>query len=294
MPLSFRLIIIFYCLGALLLNSCHEVSPEKVNQPIAERIDGLHLYSEGPNCWNGALIKTGIAQSVRFVPKGEYWFWMKSPYCRGLKKDEVPKKGDLGSIFWTGYGHYHSFVFLDKTWVFSKNSPDPKYPYKVQRFEEMFFEEQRPKAKRCWLDSKSRANKSAANGLSCDFEVVYHRCKPIEDKFFQVDANMALLDSRVKPLENEVFLWTAGDSQLSLVEYEKTINRLYGILREVQDLNKEHLSKRKKFVMEAMEFRILGLILADIRVATMIPKLYPVIQYAYASQNQKKMHVPMN
>ncbi len=288
MGVTVRVLILVYLLGAVLLNSCHPVSPQLKSEPMASRVNNLRLYSEGPNCWNGALLKTGLAHSVRFVPKGEYWFWMKSPYCRELQINEKPQRGDLGSIFWPGQGHYHSFVFVDDEWVFSKNSPDPKYEYKVQRFEDMFFAEHQAKAKKCWQSSFGRQKQT------CDFKVVYHRCRPLEKNFFLKDKVVEGWDQKIKPLEEQVFSWTVGDSELSKEEYEQTVGKLHAILLEIQKYDRRQLNKLNKFRHEAIEYRVLGLILADIKVANMIPKLYPLIHYAYQSQDQKKHHVPLN
>lgn len=287
MGLTARLFLFIYLVGALLLNSCHQVSSQLKSKPMGERVNGLRLYSEGPNCWNGALLKTGLVHSVRFVPKGEYWFWMQSHYCRQLSLNEKPQKGDLGSVFWSGHGHYHSFIYLDDQWVFSKNSPDPKYEYKVQRFEDMFNEGHKSKAKRCWQNNLARQKQN------CEFRVAFHRCHPLEKDFFSGDKSIKAWDQMIKPLEEQVFSWTVGDSSLSLGEYEQTVGKLYAILLDIQKSNGKSTDKLKTFRIEALEYRVLGLILADIKVAHMIPKLYPFIQYAYHSQNQKKHYIPL-
>jgi hypothetical protein len=302
MGLFTRILLFTYLLGAVFLNSCHPVHPESKSVSMGTRVDGLRLYSEGPNCWNGALLKAGLAQSVRFVPKGEYWFWMNSKYCRPLGPKDKPKSGDLGSLFWKDQGHYHSFVYLDNSWVFSKNSPDPKHEYKVQLFEEMFFMDQRKLAKQCWHQG------NPTKDSKCDFLTVFHRCKPLENNFFQKGRHISQWDRRIRPLEEQVFLWTTGKSKMSMTEmsmttmsmttmsmtkYEATVKKLYRILREIQTTQKAKLRSRDLFKLEALEFRVIGLILADVKVATMIPKLYPLINYAYRSQAQKKGTVPL-
>lgn len=289
MEMTLRLLIFIFLLGAVFLNSCHPVPGEKREkqedlqrkQSIVKKINKLQLKTLGPNCWNGALIKTGLAHSVRFVPKGEYWFWMNSPYCRKLTTLEKPQKGDLGSLFWPNRGHYHSFVFLDSNFVFSKNSPDPKYKYQVQAFEEMFHREYQSKAKKCWKDYQQ------INKKDCDFEVQFHRCKPMEADFFTTDTKLLSWDKKIIPLEEKVFSWVVGDKSISVEVFEQTIESLYGILGEVQKDLKIVMNKNRKFKLEAMEFRLMGLILSDIRIAATSKKLNPIINQIYKMQSGK-------
>lgn len=293
MEVILRFLIFIFLLGTVFLNSCHPVPVEyqerqgelkrQTKQSIIKRINKLQLRTMGPNCWNGALIKTGLAHSVRFVPKGEYWFWMNSPYCRKLNTAEKPQKGDLGSLFWPNRGHYHSFVFLDSQYVFSKNSPDPKYKYQVQAFEEMFHSEYQSKARKCWMDYQRSFKKD------CDFEVQFHRCKPIETNFFLADTKLVSWDKKIIPLEENVFSWVAGAKSIRLEVFEQTIESLYGILGEVQkDLKREPTSnKNRKFKLEAMEYRLMGLILSDIRIASTSKKLNPIINQIYKMQSEK-------
>lgn len=291
--MTLRLLIFIFLLGAVFLNSCHPVPGEKreekssfqKKQSIVKRINNLQLKTLGPNCWNGALIKTGLVQSVRFVPKGEYWFWMNSPYCRKLEVTEKPQKGDLGSLFWPIRGHYHSFVFLDSQYVFSKNSPDPKYKYQVQAFEEMFYREYQSKAKKCWKDYQQ------SNKKECDFEVQFHRCKPMEAEFFTTDAKLLGWDKRTIPLEEKVFSWVVGDKSMNLGAFEQTIENLYGILGEVQRDLKNVMNKNRKFKLEAMEYRLMGLILSDIRIASTSKKLNPIINQIYKMQSGKTLQL---
>lgn len=298
MEITVRFLIFIFLLGAVFLNSCHPVpdtrqeSQEGVKkQSIVKRIDKLQLKTLGPNCWNGALIKTGLVHSVRFVPKGEYWFWMNSPYCQKLKSTEKPQKGDLGSLFWPNRGHYHSFVFLDSQYVFSKNSPDPKYKYQVQAFEEMFHSEYQSKAKKCWKNyQKSYSSNSKKD---CEFEVQFHRCRPIETDFFLTDTKLLNWDKKIIPLEEKVFSWVAGDKIVNLELFEQAIVNLYDILGEIQKELKDELisNKNRKFKLEAMEYRLMGLILSDIRIASTSKKLNPIINQIYKMQSGKSQQL---
>jgi hypothetical protein len=53
-----------------------------------EELVGTQSKVFGPNCYNTALRVSGILQDFRFVSEGEFWFWMKSPFCRQRKTGE--------------------------------------------------------------------------------------------------------------------------------------------------------------------------------------------------------------
>lgn len=250
---------------------------------VYNRINGLKLSKEGPNCWNGALIKAGLAQSVRFVPLAEYWFWMNSPYCKKLGPNDKPKMGDLGSLFWEGKGHYHSFTYINSHWVFSKNSPDPKYEYKIQRFEDMFFPEYKNTAKKCW------GNILKSSASDCKFKVEFHRCNPIDLNFFNEDQEMTRWMSKIVPIEETIYQWVKGTGAVTLKEYEKAIIDLNNILHEVHSKSRVQLTKLKIFKLEALEYRLMGLILSDIKISLKSSKLHTIITNVYKAQKEKSI-----
>ncbi len=302
MDMAIRYWIFIFLLGSLVLSSCHPVpfqktaSDKKTLIPsekiqtlsVAKKIDGLQLKTLGPNCWNGALVKAGLIHSVRFVSKGEYWFWMNSPYCRKLNSSEKPQRGDLGSLFWPDRGHYHSFVFLDSKWVFSKNSPDPKYRYEVQRFEDMFYMHYKNKAQKCWQDFQSRSQEN------CEFDVQFHQCRPVEEGFYKTDSKVVAWDAKIKLLEEKVFLWVSGKANTRLETFERTIGDLYDIWREVQIESKNEFSKTRKFKLEALEFRLIGLMLSDVEIAQSSKKLNPILNQIYKLQLSKSPQLSLS
>lgn len=291
---------VLFILNVLLLCSCKPIlsyreqaeaktpaktssSPQSIDELESPKINGLKLIKEGPNCWNGALIKSGLIHSVRFVPKAEYWFWMNSQYCKKLDNNEKPQRGDLGSLFWEGKGHYHSFIYQNHDWVFSKNSPDPKYDYKIQKFEEMFFSDYQQKAKKCWNDLMK-------NGTSdCKYTVQFHRCRPIEAQFYTSDKQLSQWDRKISKFENIIFSWVSGKQSIGLFEYEKTIFELSKTLTSVQKrLNTPNLDSNLKFKISAMEFRIMGLIMSDIKITKLSARLHPIIIDIYKQQKEKQ------
>lgn len=256
--------------------------------PMGKRIDGLQISVQGPNCWNAALLKAGLNHSLRFTPKAEYWFWMTSPYCRALSVNERPRLGDLGSLFWSGHGHYHSFVYLNDQWVFSKNSPDPKYTYEVQRFEKMFQPAAERVGRNCGATTNRRMNSN------CPYKVIFHRCQPLEKDFFENDAEIKKWDEQLKQIEEQIFAWAIASKQVSISSYEAIIKHLYQLLVAVKERKNVTPDKLKKFRLVALEYRILGLMLADIDGARKAPAVQSLINYAYRVQLHKKKTILLN
>lgn len=247
-----------------------------------QELDNLKLKTEGPNCWNAALMSAGLARSIRFVSKGEYWFWMQSKYCRALSEHDTLQSGDLGSLTWSGHGHYHSFVFDKKDKVFSKTSPSPKFPYRLQTFEEMFSSPNKAWVKNCLPLKPSGTNKGCAVGIA------FHRCLPIENNFFESSSELASWDLKLKSIEQFIALWAIGSEKATLDQYEKTIYQLYRILRQIQEKKSAAKDQLIKFKYQAIEYRTLGLILSDVGGAKKAPKVYPYLNYAYQVQDNHK------
>lgn len=252
-----------------------------IQEKAIKRIDHLKLIKKGPNCWNGALIKAGLIDSIRLVSLSEYWFWMDSPFCSKVGINEPLQKGDLGSIFWKGIGHYHSFIYIDSDWVFSKNSPDPKHEYKIQKVEDMFSNQSRMSVKKCWNRTVQ------TNQSECQFHVEYHRCNPIDSAFFYEDKEMSLWMKKVTPLEEIVFQWVSGQGNVTIEDYSKVLVKLNDILFEIKSKKRVGLNQLKKFKLEALEYRLLGLILSDIDISRSNSNVYKIISSAYKIQKEK-------
>jgi hypothetical protein len=226
--------------------------------------------------------------SIRFVSKGEYWFWMNSDYCRTLPVEEPLQNGDLVSLIWDGLGHYHSFVYINNQFVFSKTSPSAQYAYRVQSFEEMFSIDQRALAKGCWPLSAHRS------GQSCSLGMVFHRCRALNNDFYQSHRDLSMIDLQLKNLEGMIFEWVAGKAEDKVKQYKKAVLDLYGLLSQLQLLEVKTRNKEKLFKLEALEYRVLGLILADVNGARSVSDVYPYLNYAFQVQQAKKKTVPLN
>ena len=177
---------------------------------------------------------------------------------------------------------------------FSKNSPDPKYEYKEQLFEEMFYPHYRNKAQICWknfnnqFQTDATSKSSTLPTYSCEFQMMFHRCQAIEKDFYTQDPELAQWDQQIIPLEQKVFSWVSGNGQITLTEYEQVVLALDYLMKEVQAKQKMILDKQKLFKLEALEYRLMGLIYSDNNLARFAPKLYPILNNTYKLRDSKK------
>ena len=91
-------------------------------------LDGTSPEIAGPNCWNLAMVMSGVLPSLRHSTAEEMAFFMKSPLCRPLGAGEKPQPGDIGALRANGK-EVHGFMWISDTLVFSKNGDavDQKY-----------------------------------------------------------------------------------------------------------------------------------------------------------------------
>ncbi|HNT97782.1 MAG TPA: hypothetical protein PKK31_05915 [Elusimicrobiales bacterium] len=100
----------------------------------------------GPNCWNAALVASGILAAPRFTSPEEMTFWMASPYCRALGAGETPLPGDIIAVRDRDGAEVHGFIHLTEELSFSKNYLTAAAPYELQSPEAVYAEFPVPQA----------------------------------------------------------------------------------------------------------------------------------------------------
>ncbi len=89
-------------------------------------------HSEGPNCWNGALVTVGVLKNFRFLHPNEFKYLVETN-CKAV---EQPFTGALGRMY-DDVGEVHAFVWLSDSLVFAKHSNRSLERYKTMSMEEM-------------------------------------------------------------------------------------------------------------------------------------------------------------
>lgn len=86
----------------------------------------------GPNCFNTALTAAGVLSHLRHTEANELEFWLTSPLCRTIPRNEV-RPGDIISIRDQRGQHVHSFNYISETLAFTKNGFELQQQYNIQK-----------------------------------------------------------------------------------------------------------------------------------------------------------------
>lgn len=181
--------------------------------------------SDGPNCWNSSLVMSGILPYLRYTHDNEFAFWMNSPLCKELKKDESKKPGDIVAIRSTRrdgesagkiWKESHAFIYLTKDLSFSKNGFTVGNPYALQHTQAV-------------IDLYRRIEGESNR----DIRVDYFRCQTLENYFKSIgqkDINPELLkfDQRLQNFEK-----TLSDSALYGLSFD--IEYFYNSLELIEE-----------------------------------------------------------
>jgi len=257
------------------------------SQAIDRRMDQLHglkVAAEGPNCWNAVLSAVGLATAPRYVSKPEMWHWLQSRYCRQLGNDELPQRGDVGSIFWKQWGNYHAYVYFDGGTVFTKDGPSPEESYNYQSYLGQFKPEYRAEANRC---KNLTLNQSLAR-RDCDLKTVYHRCSPLPPDFYQRHESLRGLEEQVTQAEMVIQKWLTKPKFDMISQVESAAKVL---ARALTDLRQRRYSGELEFARQSLEHRVIGLFMSG-SYNTFSDDVRAAEAFADQIQTSERSHVP--
>jgi len=121
--------------GGLCTADVTDCVPEHVR-----RYQSLSSGTNGPNCFNLALVMGGLVPMLRATSNEEWEFYLNSPMCSALPEGEAPQAGDLGAIASRNTSNtnaIHGFMYVSDRMVFSKNGTELRSPYALQTREAM-------------------------------------------------------------------------------------------------------------------------------------------------------------
>lgn len=106
------------------------------------KYQGLLSKNEGPNCWNFALVMSRLLPDLRYSTAVEMQFYMESPLCRALEKDEPREPGDVVAIRkrhpGQGNEEVHGFIYVSEDLAYAKDGKSPTEPYGLMSTKEVF------------------------------------------------------------------------------------------------------------------------------------------------------------
>lgn len=196
----------------------------------------------GPNCWNAALVVSGMLAAPRFTSPEEMSFWMDSPYCRVLGSGETPLPGDIIAVRDRDGAEVHGFIHLTAELSFSKNYLTAAAPYELQSPEAVYAEFPVPQDCR-------RPGQAAS---FCPVRADYFRCSRPGQQDFQDEPVYAATEAAVGRAESELS---------ELVLRWKTAPELKARAAEILDSAKKTLVPARVEAEARAEFRWRALLL---------------------------------
>lgn len=129
---------------------------------------GPHI--KGPNCWNSALVESGVLHNLRFVSDIEFSYLIDNA-CEARSND--PQPGDLGRIHIPGLEkEIHGFNWVDSSSVFAKHSDRSNESYVVMESQAMM--------DHYWTTRECKINYK--DDKHCKSSVDYYSCSTIESR----------------------------------------------------------------------------------------------------------------
>ncbi len=82
--------------------ACNSQTSLSLNSCLPDFVKSYHkklLHKFGPNCWGTALYFKAMSKTPRFVYPEEMIYWLESPICRKLERNEIKAPGDIINVF---------------------------------------------------------------------------------------------------------------------------------------------------------------------------------------------------
>lgn len=154
------------------LNTCSLDATECLPEQVA-KYQGLKSKNTGPNCWNLALVMSGVLPNLRYSTMQENTFYLQPPLCRRIGSEEQKKSGDVGAIRYTKAGlpgeskEIHGFIYISEDLAFSKDGFSADTPYSLTPLESVLSLKHMDVPKECRVDQPP---------AQCKRQVDYYRC----------------------------------------------------------------------------------------------------------------------
>ncbi len=195
------------------------------------KLHGRYSASAGPNCWNSALVSTGLLKDLRVVKGDEFTSFMSSPLCKKISSSESKRPGDVGAIreFYmkddsdigrSGAMEVHGFVYISENLVYQKSSSSEKAKWELTCPQKQFKENMMmSEADVC------RAN-AESNREQCHRGVEYYHCMSMSEfldlRKDSFDTNQLSVLEEVQKIDCAIGRLTQRASSGSVLNLAKT------------------------------------------------------------------------
>lgn len=233
--------------------------------PTVLRLQGSNAKTEGPNCWNLALVMKGILPHLRFSSPEEMSFYMRPPLCRALRPNETKMPGDIGAIRTVSDNEVresHGFIYISEDVAFSKNGTHASAPYMLQSLENVYQTYQVPNQNEC------RGNQISTSS-SCENGTSFYRCTSMQSYLNSHPQIPAQLKTSLRNfgifescLEDQ---YTEGSTLSSTAQtnLEDSVKVLTAYLEQNRAQNRPELGmspEERDFILGSMQLRLSAII----------------------------------
>lgn len=245
-----------------------------ISRCLPRQIEALHEAIpevNGPNCFNAALVYSGILPALRMSHANEMGFYLRSPLCRKLDRAAAPSPGDIGVVKHLGVGDTdcprdglgsggsgclkHAFVHISNDVIYTKHNfsaegPDGT-PFALQSPEGTYIDYGGPN--RCPEPVRSVPERQRV--LGC---VDYYRCESLTE--FLARTRIA------EPIRNAVFAANTVERCIELVtmqrgpfsdaqsrQFLESLRAMTGLLNDARAT-----TEYERFVISALTARVVG------------------------------------
>jgi hypothetical protein len=109
-----------------------------ISPRIAQQLVGTFSNGGGPNCWNLALLSSGLTRGIYGVRSEEMTLWTRSPLAHRVGLGERRLPGDMVVIRLANQEEWHAAIWVSENLVFTKNGAGEGKPYRLMDLAEMY------------------------------------------------------------------------------------------------------------------------------------------------------------
>ncbi|MGE3974846.1 MAG: hypothetical protein AB7F59_10005 [Bdellovibrionales bacterium] len=232
MKILTKCLVIGWFLLSTLASQAQQLSPAV--QSFMNKMNGVELLGDGPNCWGTALALGGLTSAVRYATFDEITFWMNSPLCQKILPADA-STGDI-LIIREGFTEKHAALVITKDLIFEKQAFNSGTPF---RFRELL---------RVTTEDYNVAPECHGTGPlpQCKTHSLYFHCQStgafLEKNRQQISENFLSFKKELDDLERKISDFALDEN---LTE-DTVITLLREQLWSLQKKNEQHLQEYMK------------------------------------------------
>lgn len=222
------------------------------------------ITHHGPNCWNSALVASGVLRHFRFTSPAEFRHLIDSPLCHSIPVG-AQQPGDIQVYRRTIPGillderEVHANIWLDGQRAFNKKTDFSTAPYEITSHEKVFENYGFTAEILGFTDPKDPGAVIRCNGNTCQNIIEYRRCGNLENMKRQDPHYSVAVESLVSRLElaiqKQVRRTTKASSSWNLMA-EQSLANLDAEIRSACGDKNSFYCEHSRHVLESLNWQV--------------------------------------